>query len=226
MNIIAIETATSACSVGLRTSDGIEASRVSTQSLRHAEVVTVMMSSLLDECGLEARSIDRVVVDRGPGLFTGLRVGVASAVAFAQALGCEIVTVTSLELFAQCAHDARVRGTLVSCVDARRGEIFVQTFQLGEGVVALTAATVTSAAALAAAWATSGAPVTFTGDGVVRYEQDFHAVANGQRWDQSVPSVSAAIALGARREPEYEVRPLYLRDADAVANFSTRDQRR
>ena len=65
------------------------------------------MKTLLDEVGLAPRDVDRVVVDRGPGLFTGLRVGIATAIAFSQALGCELVGVTSLEMLAGGAFDSR-----------------------------------------------------------------------------------------------------------------------
>ena len=71
-------------------------------------------------------------------------------------------------------------------------------------------------------WATNGAPVTFTGDGVDRYLADFAAVPNAQLFGQRVPSLHAALALARRLEPLEFVTPLYLREADAVANFSTR----
>jgi hypothetical protein len=73
-------------------------------------------------------------------------------------------------------------------------------------------------------WATNGASVVFTGDGVQRYLADFAAVPNGEVFSQSVPSVEAALALGEQREPSERVVPLYLREADAVANFTTRER--
>jgi hypothetical protein len=73
-------------------------------------------------------------------------------------------------------------------------------------------------------WATNGAPVTFTGDGVQRYLSDFAAVPHGAVETQRVPSIAAALALGATRAPVETVEALYLREADAVANFSTRQR--
>jgi len=81
-----------------------------------------------------------------------------------------------------------------------------------------------------AQWANSyvatrnGASVTFTGDGVERYLSDFAAVPNGSLYHQSVPSVHAALSMGAERPSDEVVVPLYLRDADAVANFTTRER--
>ena len=137
MNLLAIETATQACCVGVRTSSGVEIARVVDENRQHTETLTVGMAALIREAGLRTREIDRIVVDRGPGLFTGLRVGIATANAFAQGVGCGMVGVTSLEMLAYGAHEAGVRGTLVSAVDGRRGDVFVQTFELAESVEAI-----------------------------------------------------------------------------------------
>jgi tRNA A37 threonylcarbamoyladenosine modification protein TsaB len=153
-------------------------------------------------------------------------VGIATAGAFAQAIGCALVSVTSLELLAHGAHDAGVRGTLVAGVDGRRGEIFVQTFSLAEAVEATSEPAVALARDVVIAWATNGDAVCFTGDGVERYSADFAAVPNGQVFAQRVPPVHAALELGSRRGAEALITPLYLREADAVANFTTRERPR
>ena len=222
MNIVAIETATSACAIGVRRDDGRQVVRVVDGERRHTETLVPALAEVLVELELSARDVDRVVVDRGPGLFTGLRVGVATAIALAQGTASELVAVTSLELLAHAAFDAGVRGRVVGCVDARRGEVFTQTFALEDEVTTLDDAKVTTARALAIIWATNGAPVTFTGDGVARYRTDLAAVPNGSVHDQLVPSPAVALRIAATREPSVALTPLYLREADAVANFSTR----
>src|ERR1700731_1043930 len=224
MNILAIETATPACALGLRTNDGFEVGWGVDEERHHTEALTSSIARLLAETNLAMRDIDRVVVDRGPGLFTGLRVGLATALGLSQGTGCALVGVTSLELMAQGSRAAGVRGALVSAVDGRRGEVFVQTFRLDDEVTPRGEPTVTRARDVVIEWATSGAPVTFTGDGVERYLSAFAAVPNGRLDHQRVPSVSAALALGAVREPTTRVEPMYLRDADAVANFTTRQR--
>jgi tRNA threonylcarbamoyladenosine biosynthesis protein TsaB len=170
------------------------------------------------------RAIDRVVVDHGPGLFTGLRVGIATAIGFSQAIGCDLVGVTSLEMLAGGAFDAGVRGTLVACVDGRRGEIFAQTFDLDEAVTATDDPRVTTAAEIAARWKAASSPATFTGDGVGRYRGKFEGTPLATIFAQAVPSVHAGLSLGAIRQPDQVVSPLYLREADAVANFTTRER--
>lgn len=224
MNILAIETATPACALGLRTDDGFEVGWVVDDDRHHTEALTSSIARVLAETNLRARDIDRVVVDRGPGLFTGLRVGLATALGLSEGTGCSLVAVSSLELLAHGAHETGTRGTLVCAVDARRGEVFVQSFRLDDDVASLNSASVSTARDVVIEWATNGAPVTFTGDGVERYLRDFAAVPNGTLEHQWVPSVAAALRLGASREPVTSVEPMYLRDADAVANFSTRQR--
>jgi tRNA threonylcarbamoyladenosine biosynthesis protein TsaB len=225
MNILSIETATEFCAIGLLRIDGLEIVRVIDEERRHTEALTQGIKEILDEAALSPRDLDRVVVDRGPGLFTGLRVGIATAISFAQALGIPLVGVTSLELLAYGAWRSGVRGALVAAVDGRRGEVFVQTFALGDDVVQKSDATVAIPRTTVITWATIGTPVTFTGDGVTRYLEDFSAVPNGTCFKQDVPPQSEALQLGLAREGSNHITPLYLRDADAVANFTTRDAR-
>jgi tRNA threonylcarbamoyladenosine biosynthesis protein TsaB len=227
VNLLAIETATQACCVGVRTTGGVEIARVVDENRQHTETLSLGMGTLLREAGLTARDIDRVVVDRGPGLFTGLRVGVATANAFAQGIGCSMVGMTSLELLAHGAHDAGVRGAVVSVVDGRRGDVFVQTFELSDTTVEpLAGPEVSTSIDVAARWAGDRAPVTFTGDGVERFRDDFNRVVNATIYTQLVPSMHAALWLAEFETPRMTIEPLYLREADAVANFATRERPR
>lgn len=224
MNIVAIETATPACAMALRTSDGVERSLIVADERHHTEALTPGLQELLAEAHLRARDIDRVVVDRGPGLFTGLRVGLATAVGLALGANAELVGVTSLEVLAHGARSAGARGVVLCAVDARRGEIFVQSFNVDDGVVALDKPSVSLPQSVVDAWRIRSTPVTLTGDGVARYEAAFRDVSTAAFVEQLVPSPLEALALGATRPVAGEVTPLYLREADAVANFSTRER--
>jgi tRNA threonylcarbamoyladenosine biosynthesis protein TsaB len=224
VNIVAIETATPACAMALRTSDGVERSLIVADERHHTEALTPGLQELLSDARIRAKDIDRVVVDRGPGLFTGLRVGLATAVGLALGANAELVGVTSLEVLAHGANSAGVRGVVLCAVDARRGEIFVQSFNLDEGVTALDEPSVSLPQLAIDAWSKRSTPVTLTGDGVARYDAAFREVPGGTFFGQLVPSPMEALRLGAIRPAEIEVTPLYLREADAVANFSTRER--
>jgi tRNA threonylcarbamoyladenosine biosynthesis protein TsaB len=223
VNILAIETATTACAIGLATSDGERLAAIVSDDRHHTESLVPGIRDLLASVGLSAQSLDRIVVDRGPGLYTGLRVGLATAVGLALAANCELVGVTSLEMLAAGAHRAEVRGTLLVAVDGRRGEVFAQTFELGDVVTATSEPTVERPADVVARWA-GGGDITVTGDGATRYEAEFRSLATVTIFDQGVPPPLEALELGATREPEGDIVPLYLREPDAVANFSTRER--
>jgi hypothetical protein len=85
---------------------------------------------------------------------------------------------------------------------------------------------VTSSSDVAVAWSVERAPVTFTGDGVERYRDDFNRIGNAMIYTQLVPSMHAALCLGEFETPQLTIEPLYLREADAVANFATRERPR
>jgi tRNA threonylcarbamoyladenosine biosynthesis protein TsaB len=223
MNILAIETATTACAIGLATSDGQRLAAVVSDDRHHTESLVPGIRDLLASVGLGATSLDRIVVDRGPGLYTGLRVGLATAVGLALAADCELVGVTSLEVLAWGAHRAGVRGTLLVAVDGRRGEVFVQSFQLDNAVASMSEPTVERPSHVIPQWASRG-KLTVTGDGATRYSAEFGSLPAVTIFDQPVPPPLEALELGATREPEGDIVPLYLREPDAVANFSTRER--
>jgi hypothetical protein len=83
---------------------------------------------------------------------------------------------------------------------------------------------VTSALEIVATTEAQGAPVVFTGDGVERYRIEFQDRPFATIFDQVVPSVHAGLSIGSSRAPEDVVSPLYLREADAIANFTTRER--
>jgi tRNA threonylcarbamoyladenosine biosynthesis protein TsaB len=225
VNILAIETATTACAIALRLDSGEEYEAVLDTQRHHTETLTPGIRDVLARVRLAPKDLDRVVVDRGPGLYTGLRVGVATAIGLSLGASADLVSVTSLELLAHGAGRLGARGRFVSVVDGRRGELFVQTFSLAEGGVdVLSEPGVTTPAALIDVWGRADEAVTFAGDGVARYGDTFAALPHATLFELSVPPPFEALALGRDRPSEVAITPLYLREADAIANFSTRER--
>jgi tRNA threonylcarbamoyladenosine biosynthesis protein TsaB len=223
VNLLAIETATTACAIGVRAGDA-QLTRVLDENRRHTEVLSSGIATMLDELELSPSELDCVVVDQGPGLFTGLRVGLATAGALAHAVGCDLVGVTSLELLAHGAFADGVRGRLLAVVDARRHEVFVQRFELDEKVAAVHDMAIVTPQEVAERMMTGSVAVTLVGDGAARYAELFDGARLVSFNPARVPSLAAALDLGASRAPVDVVAPIYLRDADAVANFVTRER--
>lgn len=147
MNLLAIETSTEACSVALVHGDEIIA-RSEIAPRRHAELVLPMADGLLAEAGLGRHALDAIAVGRGPGAFTGVRLGVSLAQGMALALDRPVITVSSLAALALEAPEDEA--AILAVIDARMGEIYAACFRrdgLG-GLVALDEERVCTAAAL------------------------------------------------------------------------------
>ncbi|GJM39384.1 MAG: tRNA (adenosine(37)-N6)-threonylcarbamoyltransferase complex dimerization subunit type 1 TsaB [Acidimicrobiales bacterium] len=209
--ILAIESATSCVGCALGTVDGVLAATHTVQARRHAESLAPQIQSVLAEAGRNVRDIELVAVDVGPGLYTGLRVGITTARAMAHTLGVPMVAVTSLEAVAwQAGADVTV------AIDARRGEVFHETFTAGVG----------SGPAVGPPLDAVAPGRTVVGDGAEVYESQM--LESGAMVDHAVtgyPVPESILALAAGRAHEacdpVGIQPLYLRAPDAVAKFGT-----
>lgn len=125
MNILAIETACDLVGIAVGNEDGPRAGFCSLGNRRHCETVTPAIEHVLAQLSMTIKDIDVIAVDVGPGLFTGLRVGIATAKGLAIGLGVEVIGISSLDILARMAIEAGSCDTVVSVVDARRGEVFI-----------------------------------------------------------------------------------------------------
>ena len=125
MNLIAFETSTEACSVALWR-DGEVLERFEIAPRRHAELTLPWTQDLLAEAGLARSQLDAVAVGRGPGAFTGVRLGIALSQGIALALDLPMLPVSTL---AALALRAERPGKVLAAIDARMGEVYAGTFE-------------------------------------------------------------------------------------------------
>lgn len=122
MIVLGIDTATESVSVAVVDGDEVLAASESRSERRHAEDLTPMIDFVVRGSGVLLSEIDAIAVDVGPGLFTGMRVGIASAQALAHVLSVPLVGVDSLEALVAAAPD--FSGDLVvPTIDARRRQV-------------------------------------------------------------------------------------------------------
>lgn len=129
MRLLALDTATEACSVALLAGDRVHA-RWEELDRGHSDRVLPMVREVLDEAGLELGALDALAFGRGPGAFTGVRL--AASVVQGLALGAElpVVPVSNLQALAQVALDADAACVRVlACADARMGEVYCGAFE-------------------------------------------------------------------------------------------------
>lgn len=197
MRVLTIDTATSAAAIGIVV-DGFATDAAPVREAAAAQHVLSVVDATLREVGTTIDQVDRIVVGRGPGSFTGQRIGLATAIGLASPQDTELVGVTTTAVLRHAAG-----AESVAVIDARRGEVFAE----GPGI-ALAAYTAEELAARLA----PGALVV--GDGAVRYRAAFtHCEVPADDSPLHVPSASAAAGLAESGEP---ATPVYVREPDAV----------
>jgi tRNA threonylcarbamoyladenosine biosynthesis protein TsaB len=228
--ILAIESATVQVGCAIGGHEGVLAVAHSSRGKRHAESLTPSIDFVRRQARVDLRDIGCVAVDLGPGLFTGLRVGVSSAKAVAHALQVPMIGVPSLDLLAfPVRFSSKV---IVATIDARRGEIFYAFYrQVPGGVQRLTPHQLGTPDDLASELQASRSECLLVGDGALRYARAFDGLTRIEIGEQGLayPSASSLVQLAharALREQwvkPWELEPLYLRKPDAEINWSVRD---
>ncbi len=220
--ILAFDTATPATVAAVRSADGacFEARHDPLPGERpgHAARLLGLVCGALADAGLSLGDVERIGVGAGPGSFTGLRIGVATARGLAQALAVPLVAVSTLRALADgaAAENAPARPVL-AVVDARRGEGFAAAYA---GTHVLLAPAALTPAALALAVAGLPAPPLAGGDGAVRFRADLQAAGAAIPADESPLQHFAGRHLGDLAAAGDAagldaVLPFYLRPPDA-----------
>ncbi|MEY4392060.1 MAG: tRNA ((37)-N6)-threonylcarbamoyltransferase complex dimerization subunit type 1 TsaB [Actinomycetota bacterium] len=230
--ILAIETAVERVGVAVGDNSGVRASAMLTSDRRHAESLAPMIDFVLSQASLRVDEIDHIAVDVGPGLFTGMRVGMATAQTMAWALDVPLVPVSSLDAIA--FGFGASEDPVAVALDARRGEVYWALYRGGDGTgepAVLKAPSVTVPSSVAIDIADRGEMVTCVGTGFVRYRDDFASIPGASFAPStfSMPRAEDVLGLATLRVARDRVvaadalEPMYLRAPDAEINWRTRD---
>jgi tRNA threonylcarbamoyladenosine biosynthesis protein TsaB len=223
MIVLGLDTATNATSVALRLADGSIAEARDDPAAGahpgHATRLLAMADGLLSNAGAGIGDVDRIAVGVGPGTFTGLRVGVATARGLSQSSGAELVAVSSLRALAGPALDGGDGGVL-AVIDARRSEVFAAAYATGG--VELAAGRALKPGAIASLMEEAGLlAARAVGDGALRYRTELEAAGLEIPSEDSplhLLRAAAICALAASTESPASNEPVlpdYLRRPDA-----------
>jgi tRNA threonylcarbamoyladenosine biosynthesis protein TsaB len=221
VTILGLDSATAACSVCVLRADG-EAFERSPEPARlldrpaHSRELMPAIAAAMEEAGTDWGDLEAIAVGVGPGAFTGLRIGVATARALAQASALPLRPVSSLAALA-AGIDAPLSLPLI---DARRGELFGALYEGGDPVWEPFVAT---PEALVARLESAGATPLAAGDGSLRFRQVVEGAGARVAPDGSPAHVVRALhvcrlAAGVPDTPPEAVVPHYLRAPDATPN--------
>lgn len=218
--ILLIETATDSCSVALARGKEIVAEKYINQPKAHATLLARYICDILEENGLNMEGCSAVAVSKGPGSYTGLRVGVSCAKGLCYGAGKPLISVCTLATIARMALDNKLyRGDgdflIVPMIDARRMEVYTANFNSkGEQLTPVKARILDEnsyAAELAAG------PVLFTGNGAEKFRELVASNPNAYFAPQEPHAAGMRVIAADKLEAgEFEdnayFEPFYLKD--------------
>lgn len=234
MNILAIETTGAEASVAVINDKGEVFMETSDQKMNHLQNLMPMVDILLMKRGMSIDDVDYIAVSEGPGSFTGIRIGVSSARALAQALDLKTISVPTLQSFLYNASD--YQGIICPIFDARRSQVYGGAYRwAGDGrfieVVPGAAYDLHEMLELLAAAVQKNQEITFFGDGIIPYREQIlnwqgsslndnirvRFAEDGIRLQKA--SSVARLAMEIYREGKvkslYDLKPVYMRKAEA-----------
>lgn len=233
MLILAIETSTPRSSVALVSHDGVVAGAHLGLPRRHGEFVAPAIEFSLRQAGRTVDDVTGVAVGTGPGLYTGLRVGLVTARVFATARRLPVVGMCGLDVLAfQARHVGR---PVVAALDARRGEVFWAVYQpVPGGVQREGELRVGRPEELAAELQSTGRECLVIGDGAARYREELdgqhlvHVAVDGRGQPDAADLGTLAVPRFEREETQRpdQLEPVYLRHADAKIGWEQRGRLR
>jgi tRNA threonylcarbamoyladenosine biosynthesis protein TsaB len=222
--LLHIETATRVCSVALSQDSKLLALRESSEKNVHSSVITVFIDEVMEEAGLAYRELDAVAVSKGPGSYTGLRIGVSTAKGICFAQDKPLIAIGTLQALAWGARQALLRsrkplkGDVLLCpmIDARRMEVYTAVFSLDLQELRETKAEIITSESFGDLLQTK--QVWFTGDGAEKCRDFFKGNPQAHFMEQPMPSARYLIELAEARfkaghfEDTAYFEPYYLKD--------------
>ncbi|WP_115718075.1 tRNA (adenosine(37)-N6)-threonylcarbamoyltransferase complex dimerization subunit type 1 TsaB [Gallaecimonas mangrovi] len=210
--LLALDTATEACSAALQQGDEVLGTfEVCPQ--QHTQKILPMIDQLLADAGLRLDDVDALVVGQGPGSFTGVRIGIGIVQGLAFSAEKPVITVSNLAAMAQQAWVQKKAAKVLAAIDARMGELYVGAYQQQNGLMVLNG----EEAVMAPEVVTTPWPALAVGTGFDVYPE-LAAQLGLENSDIRLPDARfmLPLAIAAYNDRRYtdalNVEPVYLRD--------------
>jgi tRNA threonylcarbamoyladenosine biosynthesis protein TsaB len=136
MKLLALDTSTEACSAAVF-ADGVTFSEFELAPRAHTRLILPMVDKVLSAAGLRLADVDAIVVGRGPGAFTGIRIGVGVAQGLAMAADKPVIPVSTLAALAQQAYAQQGKSHVLAALDARMSEVYWGQYTAQDGLMQL-----------------------------------------------------------------------------------------
>jgi tRNA threonylcarbamoyladenosine biosynthesis protein TsaB len=217
--ILNIETATDVCSVALAGDGELLSLREQRQGQSHAKMLTTLIAECLSDSGVSLKQLDAVSVSKGPGSFTGLRIGVATAKGLCYSLDKPLISVnTLLSMSYVCFHVIKPGLDVIFCpmIDARRMEVYTALIDSEFEFVKETSADILDSSSFAEILKEKR--LIFFGDGMAKFKAVHQGSANSIFAESVHPSATGMIRFSEKSyiERRFEevayFEPFYLKD--------------
>lgn len=230
--VLALDTATETTVValgrcGARTATVVDSEEIEAPRAAMSRLL-VTVNDILERNSYELSEVEQIACGRGPGSFTGVRIGVAAAKGLAHGLGVPLLGVGTLDAVAW--RFSAFQGLVGIVGDAMRGEVYPALFRCGQGSVErLGADTVADPASVAKAWREHSGGILVAGNGLAKYGETFAealgeaSIAAPEAWAPSGQGLLTAVcsqiaSCGGQGAPPGELLPVYTRLSDAEEN--------
>lgn len=210
--LLALDTATEACSAALIKGEQV-LGRFEICPQQHTQKILPMVDSLLAEAGIKLDAVNALVFGRGPGSFTGVRIGIGITQGLAFSADKPVIGVSNLAAMAQQAFEQEGAERVLAAIDARMGEVYVGAFEAQDGLMQL----VGEEAVLPPEAVTSPWPALAVGTGFGAYP-DLAPRLGLTLGQVSLPDARFMLPLAAKAYAQgqlgdaLKVEPVYLRD--------------
>lgn len=212
-NFLCIETATTNCSVALSVNESVIAFREdANKGYSHAEKLHVFIKEVLEEANLKKEELNAIAVSKGPGSYTGLRIGVSAAKGLCFALDLPLISIPTLNILAAQVQENAI---VIPMIDARRMEVYAAVFNANKEQIRETRAEIITANSFST-YQTKGA-IVFIGNGVSKFQQ-ISSCINATFVPNTLPSSKqmASLVFEKYKKGDFEnvayFEPYYLKD--------------
>jgi len=232
MLVLGIESSTPVASVALVSADGLKGEMTLNTGFTHSEQLLPLIDGLLRQTGCSLDKVEGIAVSRGPGSFTGLRIGMATAKGLAQGRGVPLAGVPTLQALAYRCFAGR--GLVSALLNARRQEVYAALYRVEENTIRQV---LPACAVPPLEWARKldgyGEPVVLAGDGAAVYREILENKLGSRAvfvpLAFSVASAASVAWLGRKKlldgqsDDLYRLKPDYIRLAEAQAKLGKKE---
>ncbi|MFM5802380.1 tRNA (adenosine(37)-N6)-threonylcarbamoyltransferase complex dimerization subunit type 1 TsaB [Aeromonas veronii] len=219
LKILAVDTATEACSAALLVGDKLF-SRWEEAPRDHTRKILPMVQAVLEDAGISLSDLDAIAFGRGPGSFTGVRIGISVAQGLAFGAGVPLIGISTLAAMAQGAYRLDGAEQVLTAIDARMNEVYFGRYELIDGRMQLVGDEVVSdPVALVDVRGKLAGPVTCVGTGFETYGETLSGLADELAESQvrfpaaeDMLPLARAAWLAGEAVPVEQATPVYLRD--------------